>query len=192
VDVSSLSDQALIDQLLQLGPAEPITTEYRFREAAAPWVRPRYPQRLQCILDLSKELLMRDLLRTSLERPLLDSPGTFNAWLRLRFMHVEHEEFLVVFLDSHHHLIDIETMFRGTLDQASVYPREVVKAVLRHNAAAAAFVHCHPSGDPTPSRADETLTKTLKEALAVIDVCCIDHWIVAGDHVVSMAGRGMM
>lgn len=122
----------------------------------------------------------------------MDSPATFRDWVRLRCAHLEHEVFLVVFLDVHYRLLDVEVLFRGTLTQTSVYPREVLKSVMTRNAAAVAFVHNHPSGNPEPSLADERLTMTLKTALGLVDVRCVDHFIVAGDHVLSMAERGLI
>jgi DNA repair protein RadC len=105
---------------------------------------------------------------------------------------LEHELFIALFLDSQNRLIACEELFRGTLAQTSVYPREVVKAALRHNAAAVIFAHNHPSGIAEPSRADELLTAALKQALAVVDIRTIDHFIIAGTVAVSFAERGML
>ena len=107
-------------------------------------------------------------------------------------MGLDHEVFLVVFLDTHHRLLDAKVMFRGTLAQTTVYPREVVKAALARNAAAVAFAHNHPSGVAEPSRADETLTATLKAALALVDVRVLDHVIVAPGQALSMAEKGLL
>ena len=120
----------------------------------------------------------------------MDRPAIFRDWVRLRCAHHEHEVFLVVFLDAHCRLLDVETLFRGTLTQTSVYPREVIKSVMARNAAVVAFIHNHPSGNPEPSLADERLTTTLKTALGLLDVRCVDHFIVAGDRVLSMAEHG--
>ena len=98
--------------------------------------------------------------------PLVTSPQAVRDYIRLRLANLEHEVFLVLFLDAQHRLIACEEMFRGTLSQTSVYPREVVKAALKHNAAAVIFSHNHPSGVAEPSRADELLTAALKQALA--------------------------
>jgi len=105
-------------------------------------------------------------------------------------LHVE--RFSVMFLDSHNRLIDVETMFTGTLNQTSVYPREVVRAALRHNAAAVILSHNHPSGATQPSRADECLTMKLKEALALVDVRVLDHIITAAGQSASMAEMGLV
>ena len=100
--------------------------------------------------------------------------------------------FVALFLDSQHRLIAAEELFRGTLAQTSVYPREIVKSALALNAAAVIFAHNHPSGVAEPSRADELLTQSLKSALALIDVRTLDHFVVAGGEVVSFAERGLL
>ena len=122
----------------------------------------------------------------------LGSPSAVRDFLKLKIGALEHEEFWVVWLDSQNRVIQFEGMFRGTLTQASVYPREVVKTALKHNAAAAIFAHNHPSGVPEPSRADEMLTKTLKDALALVDVRVLDHFIVAGTKITSFAEQGLL
>ena len=103
-----------------------------------------------------------------------------------------HEVFVCIQLDAQHRVIAIEELFRGTLTQASVYPREVVKASLRVNAAAVIFAHNHPSGACQPSQADELLTRNLKEALALVDVKVLDHFIIAGTNSLSFAERGLL
>ncbi|MEZ8076857.1 DNA repair protein RadC, partial [Vibrio sp. FF112] len=103
----------------------------------------------------------------------------------------EREVFAVMFLDNQHHLISFEELFFGTIDSASVYPREVVKAALKTNAAAVIFAHNHPSGDATPSQADKRITQRLKDALALVDIRVLDH-IVIGDSAVSFAERGLL
>jgi DNA repair protein RadC len=99
---------------------------------------------------------------------------------------------VVLFLDSQHRLLAADELFRGTLAQTSVYPREVVKAALARNAAAVIFAHNHPSGVAEPSRADELLTQALKQALALVDIRTLDHFVVAGHRVVSFAERGLL
>ena len=123
---------------------------------------------------------------------IISSPATLRDWLRLYCSDLQHEVFVVVFLDVNHRVLDVEPMFRGTVTQTAVYPREVVKAALSRNAAAVAFAHNHPSGQAEPSRADEALTMTLKAALALVDVRVIDHFVVAGDQLVSMAELGLL
>src|SRR5437867_6638429 len=112
--------------------------------------------------------------------PVLSSPETVRDYLRLSLHGRGHEVFVCVFLDAQHRVIACEELFRGTLAQTSVYPREVVKAALTHNAAAVIFAHNHPSGTSEPSRADELLTQSLKQALALIDIRTLDHFVVAG------------
>ena len=121
----------------------------------------------------------------------MSSTGRVRDYLRIRLAHLEHEEFHVLWLDSQNRLIASERLFSGTLSSTSVYPREVVKAALKHNAAACILAHNHPSGIPEPSSADLMLTRNLKSALAVVDVRVLDHFIVAGNaSPLSFAERG--
>ena len=145
------------------------------------------------ILKASKELLARALQESMQSRSLLDTPTAVRDYLRLRLADRDHEVFHGLFLDSQNRLIaDIE-LFRGTLTQTSVYPREVVKAALGYNAAGVIFAHNHPSGASEPSYSDAHLTEILKKALALMDVRTIDHFIVGGDHSpLSMAERGLL
>jgi DNA repair protein RadC len=122
----------------------------------------------------------------------LTSPAAVKDFLRLRLGTLPHEVFAVVHLDAQHRVLDYVELFRGTVAQTSVHPREVVKEALARNAAALLLVHCHPSGSAEPSRADEFLTQTLKSALALIDVRVLDHLIVAGPTILSMAERGLL
>ena len=122
----------------------------------------------------------------------LNSPNAVRDFLRLKLARLEHEVFMCVFLDAQNRVITTDEMFRGTLTQTSVYPREIVKAALRHNAAGVIFSHNHPSGMAEPSHADELLTKTLKEALAMVDCRVLDHFIVAGTGFLSFAERGLL
>ncbi|HVA18876.1 MAG TPA: DNA repair protein RadC [Solirubrobacteraceae bacterium] len=122
----------------------------------------------------------------------LTSPSAVRDYLRLALSGKEREFFLVVFLDAQHRVLGIEELFSGTLTQTSVYPREVVKAALKANAASVIFAHNHPSGVAQPSQADELLTRQLKEALALVDVKALDHFIVAGNQAMSFAERGLL
>lgn len=122
----------------------------------------------------------------------LSSPDTVRNYLRLRLGGLEHEEFFAVWLNTQHRVLGLEALFRGTLTQASVYPREVVKRGLALNAAAVILAHNHPSGTTEPSRADEALTRQLKEALALVDIRVLDHFIVAGGQILSFAERGLL
>ena len=143
-------------------------------------------------LGVARELLLRDLCEQMSNSPVMSSPQVLRDWLRLHCAGLQHEVFLVLYLDAHHRLIEAEELFRGTLTQTSVYPREVVKGALTRNAAALALAHNHPSGEAEPSRADELLTQTLKSALGLVDVRIIVHFIVAGDKVVSFAELGLI
>lgn len=125
-------------------------------------------------------------------RDAMTSPQAVRDYLRTRLACLPHEVFACMFLDSQNRLIDCEELFRGTLAQTSVYPREVVKAALACNAAAVIFAHNHPSGVAEPSRADEMLTQALKQALALVDIRTLDHMIVAGTSVTSFAERGLL
>lgn len=122
----------------------------------------------------------------------ISSPQDVKHYLTLQLAQLEHEEFGVLFLDAQHCVIEFASMFRGTLSQTSVYPREVLKHALRVNAAAVILAHNHPSGKCEPSRADEHLTQVLKSALSMIDVRVLDHVIVGGMNTVSFAERGLL
>lgn len=130
--------------------------------------------------------------RFGLKRETLNSPRTVRDYLRLTLADKGHEVFCVAFLDAQHRVIAFEEMFRGTLTQTSVYPREVVKRALAHNAGAVIFAHNHPSGEAQPSKADELLTRNLKGALALVDVQVLDHFVIAGAEVMSFAERGLL
>ena len=122
----------------------------------------------------------------------LSSPGAVRDYLRLLLTGREHEVFVCVFLDAQNRVIACDELFRGTLTQTSVYPREVVKTSLAHNAAAVILCHNHPSGVSEPSSADRQLTRTLTEALALVDVRVLDHFIVSAGDGLSFAERGLL
>lgn len=138
------------------------------------------------------ELARRSLVQQLSARPVFESPTQVKDHARLHLAHLPHEVFAMMFLDAQHRLIAWEEMFRGSLTQTSVYPREVVKRAIALNAAAVILLHNHPSGVAEPSRADEHLTQTLKAALALIDVRVIDHLVVSKVDVVSFAERGLL
>jgi DNA repair protein RadC len=123
---------------------------------------------------------------------MLDSPSVVRDFLRVRLGALQHEVFCVIHLDSQFSVLDYVEMFRGTLTQTSVYPREIIKDVLARSSAAVMLVHNHPSGSVEPSRADECITQTIKSALSLVDVRVVDHLIVAGSNVLSMAEKGLM
>ncbi len=122
----------------------------------------------------------------------LNSPAAVKDYLRISLGRKTYEVFSVLFLDAQNRPIEIEELFRGTLTQTSVYPREIVTRALHHHAASVIFAHNHPSGTAEPSHADQVLTQTLKKALALIDIRVLDHFIVGGDTVLSFAERGLL
>lgn len=124
--------------------------------------------------------------------PLLNQPRDVMQFLMVRMSHLPHEVFAVVYVDTHHRFLAYEELFRGTIDQAAVYPREIVKAALAHNAASVILAHNHPSGIPEPSNADLILTRRLKDALALIDIRVLDHIVVGSDFCESFAERGLI
>ena len=144
--------------------------------------------RLVTGLALAQELLVEELA----SRSVFDSPSAVTDFLKLHFAGQPHESFAVMYLDAQNALIAFEQLFRGTLTQTSVYPREVMRRCLHHEAAALIIAHNHPSGSVEPSRADELMTKTLGTALALMDVRVLDHIIVAGGRSLSFAQRGLL
>ena len=138
------------------------------------------------------ELARRSLTQEARKRDALASPQAVRNYLRLLLSARPYEVFVGIFLDSQNRLLAAEELFRGTLAQTSVYPREVVKAALARNAAAMIFAHNHPSGVTEPSRADELLTQALKQALALVDIRTLDHFVVADGGLTSFAERGLL
>jgi len=143
---------------------------------------------LQAVLEMARRALVEDIKLTDA----LTSPKSVRDYLKLTLARLAHEVFVAVFLTSQNRVIKVEEIFRGTLTQTSVYPREIVKLALAHNAASVIFAHNHPSGEPNPSQADRALTKTLADALALIDVRVLDHFIVAPGASLSFAEQGLM
>jgi DNA repair protein RadC len=143
---------------------------------------------LVAVLELARRALAQQLKA----REVFSSPGAVKQYLQLHLAGREHEVFAVLFLDAQNRLIAMEELFRGTLTQTSVYPREVVLHALQHQAAAVVLAHNHPSGTVQPSRADEALTQTLKAALVLVDVRVLDHVIVAPGDALSMAEKGLL
>jgi len=138
------------------------------------------------------ELARRALGEQLAVRNALSSPRAVGDYLRLTLAGRDHEVFVAILLDAQHRVIACEELFRGTLTQTSVYPREVVKCALRHNAAAVILAHNHPSGVAEPSQADEMLTRSLRSALALVDIQVLDHFVVAADRTMSFAERGLL
>jgi DNA repair protein RadC len=146
------------------------------------------PASVDQILDAARQVIDQKMQRGAA----FTSPLLVKEYLVTKLSGFEHEVFAVLFLDSQHRLIEYIEMFRGTIDSASVYPREVIKEALRCNAGAVILAHNHPSGNPEPSSADKTLTQRLKEALALVDVRTLDHVIVAGQATASFAEQGLL
>ena len=138
------------------------------------------------------EMARRSMAQRLSENPVFDAPAAVKDYVALQLAAREHECFAVLFLDHQHRLLTLDEMFRGTLAQTSVYPREVVKRALALNAGAVILAHNHPSGLAEPSRADEFLTQSLKSALALVDVRVLDHLVVGRGEVVSFAERGLL
>jgi DNA repair protein RadC len=143
-------------------------------------------------IEAARELVTRWLREELASRDVFARPDAIRDYLRALLRGKEHEVFIGLYLDAQNHLIAMEELFRGTLAQTSVYPREIVKAALRHNAASVVFAHNHPSGVAEPSRADEALTQSLKQVLALVDVRVLDHFVVAGPSTMSFAERGLL
>ncbi|HFT7367044.1 TPA: DNA repair protein RadC [Pseudomonas aeruginosa] len=149
----------------------------------------------RCLLATAEQILAA--ARQAIEHKMqhgasFSSPVAVKEYLSAKLAGFKHEVFAVLFLDTQHRLIEYSELFRGTIDSASVYPREVVKEALRLNAAAVIVSHNHPSGNPEPSDADKVLTQRLREALALVDVRTLDHIIVAGGSTISFAERGLI
>ena len=191
MNVTALSREDLVSEML--APLPPTFAAGALRVGDADLsARPSPESLLARRLSVARELLPRDLREQMQRGPVMTSPQILRDWLRLYCAGLEHEVFLVLYLDASHRLIEPQELFRGTLTQTSVYPRELVKGALARNAAALAVAHNHPSGQAEPSRADEFLTQTLKSTLSLVDVRVIDHFVVAGDQVVSFAERGLL
>ncbi len=147
----------------------------------------KYTQ-LQAVLEMSRRALAEEMRQVDA----LSSPAAVRDYLRLVLSGKAHEVFCAVFLDSQNRVLAVEELFQGTLNQASVYPREVVKRALAHNAAALILAHNHPSGVAEPSHADENLTQALKNALALVDVRVLDHFVIGEGCAISFAERGLL
>ena len=157
--------------------------------SAIPGMGPAKYVQLQAVLEMSRRALVEGMKQNDA----MSTPGAVRDYLRLHLAGLGHEVFFALWLDAQNRLIAAEELFRGTLTQTSVYPREVVKKALHHNAAAVVLAHNHPSGVSEPSSADEFLTRELKQALALVDVRVLDHFIVAGQsRPLSFAERGLL
>jgi DNA repair protein RadC len=143
---------------------------------------------LQAVVEMARRALAEQIQ----DRDAMSSTQAVRDYLRLSLGARPHEVFVAMFLDAQNRLLGCEELFRGTLTQTSVYPREVVKTALRYNAAGVIFAHNHPSGVAEPSRADELLTQTLKQALSLVEIKTLDHFIVDGSKTIYFAERGLL
>lgn len=155
---------------------------------AVPGMGPAKYVQLQAVIEMARRALSEQLE----QRDVFNSPGAVRHYLQLKLRPLRYEVFAAIFLDTQNRLLATEELFRGTLAQTSVFPREIVKRTLFHNAAAVLFAHNHPSGIAEASQADRHLTQVLKQALGLIDVRVLDHFIVAADQVFSFAEHGML
>ncbi|MGA0023858.1 MAG: RadC family protein [Burkholderiales bacterium] len=175
-------------QLARFGSLSALAGAATASFCAEPGLGPAKYAQLQAALEIARRTLREKLDAGAA----LSAPQTVRDYLRLMLHGRPHEVFVAVFLDAQHRVVASEELFRGPLTQTSVYPREIVKRALHFNAAAVIFAHNHPSGVAEPSRADEALTAALKQALALVDVRVLDHFIVAGDGALSFAERGLL
>ncbi|MBT9613313.1 MAG: DNA repair protein RadC [Burkholderiales bacterium] len=189
---TGMSGKSAVDlarELLQsFGSLTALTHASEAAFCAVPGLGPAKYAQLQAVMEMAR----RALKEQSKQRDALSSPQAVRDYLRLQLGTREYEVFMAVFLDTQNRVIAMEELFRGSLKETSVYPREVVKRALAHNAAALIFAHNHPSGVAEPSRADEAITQALKQALALVDVRVLDHFIVAAGGGVSLAERGLI
>jgi DNA repair protein RadC len=176
------------DLLGSFGSLSALLSAEPARLGLAPGIGDAKSAQLLAAMELARRALAEELSCGDA----LSSPRTVRDYLRLSLGGREHEVFVALLLDAQHRVIACEELFRGTLTQTSVYPREVVKRALHHNAAAVIFAHNHPSGVAEPSRADEALTQALRQSLALVDVRVLDHFIVTAGQVASFAERGLL
>lgn len=174
--------------LVHCGSLSSLLAAKRTELAGLPGLGDAKFSQLQAVLEMAR----RALAETLRSGDALGSPAAVRDFLRLTLAKREHEVFLAVFLDAQNRVLACEELFRGTLTQTSVYPREVVKCALRHNAAAVILAHNHPSGVAEPSHADQVLTQSLKQALDLVEIRVLDHFIVAGNSALSFAERGLI
>lgn len=174
--------------LIEFGSLRQLLAASREHFCAAPGLGEAKYAQLQAVLEMARRHLGEGLKRGAA----LSTPREAQDYLRLRLWGLPHEVFCCLFLDNRHRILAFEELFRGTVDGAAVYPREVIKRVLHYNAVAVIFAHNHPSGVPEPSRADEVLTTRLRESLNLIDVRVLDHLVIGDGEVISFAERGLL
>jgi DNA repair protein RadC len=183
-DVKKYSDLELLQKLLGVREAKKIYSTGSLNAL--------FNDQAPEVCLIARELLTRWLDQEIKTMDALNSPQVVHDFLKLHFAGREYESFVAIFLDAQHRVIVAEELFKGTLTQTSVYPREVVKASLKRNAAAVIFAHNHPSGATEPSQSDRMLTDSLKQSLALVDVRVLDHFVVAGNQTLSFAERGLI
>lgn len=176
------------DLLNEFGSLNALCAADRHKLCAAPGMGTAKFAQLQAGLELARRALSAELA----ERDALNSPREVRNFLRISLQHLEYEAFLGIFLDTRNRVIATEELARGSLLSASVYPREVLKRALAHNAAGIIFAHNHPTGSAEPSTADRQLTSTLASALALVDVKVLDHFIVSASEIVGFKERGLL
>jgi DNA repair protein RadC len=174
--------------LAQFGSLSALFTAEAAALRAVPGLGTAKSAQLQAVMEMARRALKERITRGAV----LGSPQAVRDYLRLRLQDRPHEVFVGVFLDAQNRVLAVEELFHGTLTQTSVYPREVVKRALAHNAAALIFAHNHPSGVAEPSRSDEALTGALKQALALVDVKVLDHFVIGCGAAMSFAERGLL
>jgi len=179
---------ALAEELLAGGGVAGLLNASRVQLQRFKGLGPAKQAELLAVAELARRALGQRLR----EREVMDSPQALREYLQLHLAHKSHEVFAVLFLDQQHRLLALEELFRGTLSETSVYPREVLLRALHHHSAAVVLAHNHPSGSVQPSRADLALTRHLREALALVDVRVLDHLIVGTGQCLSMAEEGLL
>ncbi|WP_411743761.1 RadC family protein [Reinekea sp.] len=184
LDAVGLS-QALLDRFGSLGR---LLKANQAEFCAGQGLGPAKFVQLQAVMEMARRHLWSELQN----QPALTSPGDTRQFLLAKMRDLDHEEFACIWLDNQHQVLAFETLFKGTIDSAAVYPREVIKTALKHNAAAVIIAHNHPSGIAEPSQADQLLTEKLKKAFSSIDVRLLDHMVVGQGVVVSFAERGIL
>lgn len=176
------------DLLVQFGSLRGLLTADQAAVCATPGLGPARYAALQAVLELARRHY-RERMQTG---PVLANPCNTRDYVRMQLRDLHHEVFCCLFLDNRHRVIGFEELFRGTIDGATVHPREVVKRALARNAAAVILAHNHPSGVAEPSQADEFITRRLKESLALVDISVLDHLIVGDGHCESLAEKGLL
>ncbi len=191
--IETLSDSELLSVLIGRPTAgNALLSQHGSLQAMIRALPQRHRHRTTARLAAALELARRHYAAELRAGESLNSPGETSRFLIAKLRDRPFEVFGCLYLDSRHRLIAFEELFRGTIDGASVHPREVVRQALAHNAASLIFAHNHPSGVAEPSRADELITLRLREALALVDIRVLDHLIVAGPRVVSLAEKGVI